>query len=357
MLGRGSFPSQVKKFYVPPVNQSTLSGIGTTTFHAAGSGGQTASAASFGITCAITTGDSVVVFGSWGSASTTTPTVVTTGGTGSDAFTLVYGPFTSGLFKYGAWLLPSAGAGRTGATVSWASSNPSFADGWCESFSGLSSPVLDGNAFATGSGTALSSGNTATLTTADQFAVAYGATVGSGVTSTNSPWTDDGQFAGTGSRVGHQVLTATTAISSNFTAGSAAWISFALTFKAGGVSVNADLSATEADDTLAGAATLPVTATATVTEGSDSLTADGTVPSQGINATLSITETNDSLTASGAAAVAAVLSAAEANDSVSASASSPASASYRSLRPMIRCRRPQRTLCSGLWLLLKPTMS
>src|SRR6266436_4871460 len=126
------------------------------TFHASGHGEQTTGSASFSITCTISAGDSVVVFASWDIASTTTPTVVTTGGTGSDSFTLVYGPFASGVFKYGAWLLQSAGSGRTGATMSWASSNPSFADGYCESFSGLSSPALDGNAFAAGTGTAIS---------------------------------------------------------------------------------------------------------------------------------------------------------------------------------------------------------
>lgn len=202
-------------------------------FHAKGNNGQTSGAASFTITCTISAGDQVVVYGCWDSASTTTPTVATAGGTGSDAFTLAYGPFTQGVFKYAAWLLASAGAGRTGAVVSWASSNPSFADGFCDSFTGVPSPTLDGRAFATAISTAPNSGNTATLTSSDQFAVGYAATAGASVSASNAPWTDDAGFAGTGSRGEHQVLAATTPVATNFTASSATWISFALTFKAG----------------------------------------------------------------------------------------------------------------------------
>jgi hypothetical protein len=206
------------------------------TFHAKGSGGQTTSAASFSITCTISAGDSVVVFGSWDSASTTTPTVATTGGTGSDAFTLVYGPFTSGVWKYGAWLLQSAGTGRTGATVSWASSNPAFADGGCESFSGLTNATLDQVAFGTGTATAVTSGNTPTLTSSDEFAVGFAACF-TQINAAGAPWTDDGVITATLSWIEHRILAATTAIQTTFTApGSQTWISFALTFKAGATS-------------------------------------------------------------------------------------------------------------------------
>lgn len=202
------------------------------TFHAKGSGGQNTSASSFSITCTISAGDSVVVFGSWDSASTTTPTVITTGGAGSDSFSLVYGPFTSGTFKYGAWLLQSAGTGRTGATVSWASSNPAFADAGCESFSGLGLAVLDQVAFGTGTAAAVTSGNTPTLTSADEFAVGYAASTDL-ITAANAPWTDDGVTPVNDSWIEHRILTATTAISSNFTGTTPhAWMSFALTFKA-----------------------------------------------------------------------------------------------------------------------------
>lgn len=317
------------------------------TFHASGKAGQTATLASFGITCTISTGDSVVVFGSWAAASTTTPTVATTGGTGSDAFTLVYGPFTSGSFKYGGWLLQSAGAGRTGATMSWASSSPPFADGFCESFSGLASPVLDQVKFGSGTGTAATSGNTPTLTAADEFAIAYAASAGS-VSTCNAPWTSDGIIAGTSSGGGHRVLAATTAISTSFTCTNAGWISFALTFKASSTSRTANLALTEANDTFsatgthpvtatrsgteagdtpAAAGTLPVSATAAVIEGFDSLTANGTVPSQGINATLSVTEANDALVMAGFHPATAGLAATEGDDGLSAAASHPITAS------------------------------
>lgn len=204
------------------------------TFHTTGNGAQTSGAASFTFTTAIVSsiGDGMVVFGSWDAASTTTPTVVTTGGTGSESFTLIYGPLTSGIFKYGAWLLATVvGAGRSGVTVSWASSNPSFADAGCTSFSGLTTPTLDGQGFATGSSATINSTDTATLQSADEFAVGYAASTNA-ITAASAPWTDDGTIGATASWIEHRILAATTAIHTNFTEASGTWITFALTFMA-----------------------------------------------------------------------------------------------------------------------------
>lgn len=206
----------------------------TATFHSENSNSQVTSAASYSITNTISAGDSVVVFGSWDAASTTTPTVVTTGGTGSDSFTLVYGPFTSGGFKYGAWLLQSAGSGRTGVTWSWASSSPSFADGSCISFSGLPSPVLDGTGFDTASSSNCNSFFTATLQSADEFAIGYAASTNA-ITSANAPWVDDGVISPTSSWVEHRILSSTAQVRSDFTQ-IGTWISFVLTFMAGATS-------------------------------------------------------------------------------------------------------------------------
>lgn len=205
------------------------------TFHAVGNGEQTSTQASFSITTTISAGDFLVVVSSWDSASATTPTVVTTGGTGSDSGTLILGPTTASSFglKYAAWLVSSAGTGRTGVTVSWASSSPSFADGYCWSASGLTTPTLDKSPNTSGNSTNPSSGTTGTLSTADQFCVSYTALASATATATGGGFTDDGNTGSTGSRAGHQVVAATTALTGSFTAATSAWVALVLTIKAG----------------------------------------------------------------------------------------------------------------------------
>lgn len=207
----------------------------TATFHSEGSGSQNSSQSSFSITNTISAGDGVVVFGCWDVNSTTTPTVATTGGTGSDSFTLIYGPFTYDWRKYGAWLLKSAGAGRTGVTVSWASSNPSSADASCISFSGLIDPVLDQTGFfgespGVAPTRAIQSADTPTLTSTDEIAVGYAASTGT-VFSADAPWTSDGQIPITASYSEHQILSSTTPVHTNFTSNGHI-LTFVLTFKA-----------------------------------------------------------------------------------------------------------------------------
>lgn len=201
-------------------------------FHASGSNSQTTAIASFSITCAINLNDSVVFVGSWDSGSTTTPTVFTTGGSGTDTFTSVYGPFTGPTCKFGGWLLPQAGSGRTGITISWASSTPLVADGGCCSYSGHSSPILDQVAENNSTGTVVSSGNTPTLLSTDEFAIEYGQSSGT-VVGTGAPWTDDGVIPVTQSWFGHQVLTNTTPVASTFTNGTSTdtITTFVMTFK------------------------------------------------------------------------------------------------------------------------------
>ena len=77
--------------------------------------------------------------------------------------------------------------------------------------------------------------------------------------------------------------------------------------------INANLSVTEADDTLSAAATLAIAASLTVTEGNDSLTAAATLA---IAASASLVEANDTLVATAALAIVAASALTEAPDTL-----------------------------------------
>lgn len=90
-----------------------------------------------------------------------------------------------------------------------------------------------------------------------------------------------------------------------------------LTASAGGGGITADLSKTEASDTLASAATLAIAAALTRTEANDTSTSAAALA---IAAALSSTEAGDTLTSAAALAVAAALTRTEASDTLSSTA-------------------------------------
>ncbi len=81
--------------------------------------------------------------------------------------------------------------------------------------------------------------------------------------------------------------------------------------------ISATLAATEANDTISAAATLPVIATLTATEANDTISAAATLP---VTATLTATEAADTLSAAAGNIVGATLSVTEANDTLSGAA-------------------------------------
>lgn len=194
----------------------------------------TASTLSVTLTSAATTGNCLIVSTWYASTSTGTPTCVTTGGTGSDSFgTPVYTAqgtsFTNG--RIAVFVLKSCGAGRTGATITYSGgTNPAFGDCCIWEVSGLANATLDKVVKGDGNSGTAASGSTGTLSTAAEFAIsAIGSDSNASVLT--SPWTSDGQTAGTASAYAHQVTAATTALSSSTAiTGANNWCSVILTF-------------------------------------------------------------------------------------------------------------------------------
>ncbi|MDA9465341.1 hypothetical protein [Bradyrhizobium sp. CCBAU 53415] len=201
------------------------------TFVSAWSERQISGASSFSISLSLTAGNSAVLIGSQDKGSPLPTSVVTDGGTGSDAFTLTSVTGTSASsFRYFVYFLPTLSDSRTGVTLTWASGVP-FADAFLWQFSGLASPVLDAGVVGTGSGSGdVSTSSTGTLASADEFAVVYGCSAVE-ILAVPSPWTSDGRIPDTGSRGGHQILTANTAIQGTVTNDSGEYVVVAATFK------------------------------------------------------------------------------------------------------------------------------
>ena len=177
------------------------------------------------IALTISAGDSIVVVGAY-EVTGVTPTFKITDNT---SIPIIVGPTTDlqGMEKFGVWLLQSAGSGNSDITVTF-SSSVSYAGFYAWSFSGLPNPVLDKSAEG------LTDPTTATLTSADEFAVEFSVSNGT-ITAIGAPWTSDGISPFNLWGGGHQVVTATTALTSNFTGDSDDWV---FTFKSGVTDTN-----------------------------------------------------------------------------------------------------------------------
>ncbi len=175
---------------------------------------------------AINPGESILVVGAW-QVTGSTPNIVTTGGVGSDTLPMIVGPTTDAhaTEKYGVWLLQSAEPGRTGLTLTYPSTVPTFCCFYCYSFSGLYKPILDQQAIAA---IDVNAGPTPTLTSTNEFAVEFAVSDGS-ISAIGAPWTSDGNSPLNNWGGGHQIITSSTAgLTSNFTGESDAMV---FTFK------------------------------------------------------------------------------------------------------------------------------
>jgi len=199
--------------------------------------GAAAASLSVTLTTGATAGNCLIVGVCYDSGSTGTPTCVTTGGSGSDAFGApVYTYLGSNLpIRYAVFILPSCGSGRTGATVTFSGANPGFSDLCCWEFSGIASATKDKGVVAEGSSTAPASPTTGTLSNATEIGLGLcGSGPGvSNMSGTGATWAFDGA-SGNGDGYSHCITSTTAALTATATQATGSWNMNCVTVMPGG---------------------------------------------------------------------------------------------------------------------------
>lgn len=276
---------------------------------------QASNASSLSTSLSATTAGQTIIVATQYDPSRTIASVVTTGGTGSDTFTItsLAGPAGSTGGDYAIYLLQSCGSGRTGITVTYSGATP-YSDIIAWVISGQTGTVVDKSVTASGTGSSVTTASTGTLTSADEFALEY-ATSSAQINSVNSPWTSDGITSITGSGGGHQVISSTAGVSGNFTnAGGANWFALVATFKSGSSGPSVNITGASAS-ALAGTVTIATSDSVSLTGAGCSALAGTTTVAVGDSASITgasasalagtaTAATSDSATVTGAAAVA-----------------------------------------------------
>jgi hypothetical protein len=178
-------------------------------------------------------GNSLIMVGSWGHSAGQSVSVTTTGGTGADTGILsvgidnaVLGSFNT---DFAVWVIPSVGAGRTNVIINYGIS-VGFSDFIVYEVSGLPNAVVDKNFFSGVQTTSpVDVGPTSTLTTANEFCIAYQASsTTAGIVPT--PWTSDIRVVVTSSTCGHQIVSSTSGVFVLGTPGGGSWAELVATF-------------------------------------------------------------------------------------------------------------------------------
>jgi hypothetical protein len=157
---------------------------------------------------------------------------------GGDTPTVIVAPthyvLTIGLYVWiAAFFAPTAGT--TAFTVTYTGGSPDGGDMFAWVIRGLTSPSVDKNVSATGTGASPASGTTGTLSSATEAAIAFAVNIFSGVNAGGSGWTFDGTGPGINSGGEHQALSSSSAINGQFgSGGSGDWVAYCVTFQGSG---------------------------------------------------------------------------------------------------------------------------
>jgi hypothetical protein len=201
------------------------------------------------LTSSTTAGNCLVVYaGAYQSASAPTVNGVTLGGSA--------GNFAQAVWDFVGcdaeiWVDQNCAGGQTSVVITFAAgAGSSLGMGaWVEEWSGvaLTSPA-DKNAVNDGTSTSPSSGSTGTLSGANELAGGVIAATQS-ITGPSSPWTNQSQLTAGGLRLvaGHQVVSATTALTYSGTMSSGAWTAAIVTLKSSTTPVSSSDTGSGAD--------------------------------------------------------------------------------------------------------------
>jgi hypothetical protein len=210
--------------------------MAATFVQAAKNGVATAASITGTLGASTTAGNFVVVAGMFARAAT--GVTVTNNSNPGDAVTIVAATFddTGSGTKTFVQAVFAPTAGSTAFKATFSGTTPTFSSIFVWEFSGLTSPTFDKAVHAVGTAATADSGTSGTLTSADEAAIGFFCSNGTGGTAAGSGWSivaGDGIEASNATFGEHRVVAATTAINATATGASGSWVAHLATFMAG----------------------------------------------------------------------------------------------------------------------------